>query len=125
MTRGIGWRSRELSRGALRKATEGLDADGSRLFGAVSDLLAEAERRRRDDRRDSLGAAVLPVGRRLLPALASAAALLAVASFLVSALTAGESELQRVESLILLDEAASPVSDPVLDALLELEDADG
>jgi hypothetical protein len=125
MTRGNGRRSRDISRGALRKATEGLDSDASKLAGAVPDLLAEAERRRRDDRRESVGAAVLPVGRRLLPALASAAALLVAASFFISALTAGESELQRVENLILLDEAASPVSDPLLDALLELEDAHG
>lgn len=95
MTDPRGW-----SRRVLRAAGGEGEPDLASLRAAIPSLLARARTERAQARPTSTLEAVLPLGRRLLPALAAAAASLALAAFVLGRSTAAPAAEEWETSLV-------------------------
>jgi hypothetical protein len=118
---------RELVREALGRAAGDGAPDVSRIADAVPAMIAEARRRRAFESRVGTIDAVVPLARRAIPAMAAAAAVLALVATFVgyradSGTVDGMTELDR---LILTGEVSSHVSDVLLEAMTERGNDDG
>jgi hypothetical protein len=117
----------EITRQAFRRAAGDAVPDASKLVDAVPEIMHEARRRQALARPVDPISAIIPLARRAIPAMATAAVLLAVVASIVGMRDSGGTADQTtgLDALILTGQVNGEVSDVLLEALTDVENDNG